>query len=188
MRTIETLNEAERPVTRRRRGSDGSSLRDRVVIIATVIGVIVFVLVGLPYLKHDLPPEGRRVEISGDIKPDPDRDMVRAWLHANCRDPHPREIRWWPARTLDEFYRQQLMSAKEAAEDDPEFFDYVEQLEQDGPERVCRLKYRAHNEVGAAVAYDQMFTLRAGRVRPIRNDSSGAKTMRRYFPEDGGDP
>ena len=188
MRTIETLNEAERPVTRRRRGSDGSSLRDRVVIIATVIGVIVFVLVGLPYLKHDLPPEGRRVEISGDIKPDPDRDMVRAWLHANCRDPHPREIRWWPARTLDEFYRQQLMAAKEAAEDDPEFFDYVEELEHDGPQRVCRLKYRARNEVGAAVAYDQMFTLRAGRVRPIRNDSSGAKAMRRYFPEDGGDP
>src|SRR5580698_11363608 len=101
MRTIETLNEAERPVTRRRRGSDGSSLRDRVVIIATVIGVIAFVLVGLPYLKHDLPPEGRRVEVTGDIKPDPDRDAVRAWLHANCRDPHPREIRWWPARTLD---------------------------------------------------------------------------------------
>ncbi len=188
MRTIETLNEAERPVVRRRRGSDGSSLRDRVVITATVIGVIAFVLVGLPYLKHDVPPEGRRVSVTGDIRSDPDRDAVRNWLHANCRDPHPREIRWWPARTLDEFYRQQLISAKEAAEDDPEFYDYVEQLEHDGPERVCRLKYRARNEVGAAVQFDQMFTLYNGRVRPIRNDSSGARAMRKYFPDDGGDP
>ena len=60
MRTIETRDEAERPVApQRRRGrSDGSSLRDRVVIISTVLGVIAFVLIGLPYLKRDLPAEG----------------------------------------------------------------------------------------------------------------------------------
>ena len=104
MRMIETRDEAERPVAQRRRGrSDGSSLRDRVVITATVLGVIVFVLIGIPYLKRDVPAEGRRVAATGDLTPDPDRDAVREWLRANSNDPHPRELRWWPARTLDEF-------------------------------------------------------------------------------------
>ena len=59
MRPIETRDVAERPVaSRHRRGSDGASLRDRVVITATVLGVLIFVLVGLPYLKRDLPAEG----------------------------------------------------------------------------------------------------------------------------------
>jgi hypothetical protein len=189
MRAIETRDEAERPVAHRRRGrSDGSSLRDRVVITVTVIAVIAFVLVGLPYLRRDVPPESRPVPLVGDITPDPDRDAVRAWLRANSGDPHPRELRWWPARTLDEFYRQQLMAAKDAAEDDPELFDFVEQLEREGPNRVCRFKYRTKNEVGAAISHDDLFSLRGGSVRKIRADSSAAGGMRKYFPDDAGDP
>jgi hypothetical protein len=190
MRAIETRDEAERSVAHRRRGrSDGSSLRDRVVITATVIGVIVFVLIGLPYLRvHDVPPEGRPVPLPGDVASDPDRDAVRAWLRDNSGDAHPRELRWWRARTLDEFYRQQLMAAKDSAEDDPEMYDFVEQLESQGPDRVCRLKYRIKNDVGAAVSHDDLFSLRGGSVRRLRSDSSVANGMRKYFPDDAGDP
>jgi hypothetical protein len=192
MRTIETRDEVDRPVAHRKRGrSDGSSLRDRVVIIATVLGVIVFVLIGIPYLKRDLPPEGQRVVATGDPSQDPDRDAVRGWLQANSKDPHPREILWWPARTLDELYRHQLAAAKDAAEDsgddDPELRDYVEQLEHDGPERVCRLKYRTKNDLGAQVPHDDMFVFRSGRVRPVRNDTAVASAMRKYFPDDAGE-
>jgi hypothetical protein len=189
MRTIETRDETDRPVAHKRHArSDGSSLRDRVVITATVVGVIVFVVVGIPYLKRDLPAEGLPVAATGDLNADPDRDAVRDWIHANYRDPHPREIRWWPAQTLDELYRRQLTAAKDAAEDDPQLFDYVEQLEHDGPSRVCRLKFRPRNEVGAQVPHDDLFVLRNGRVRPVRNDSSEATAMRKYFPDDGGEP
>jgi hypothetical protein len=189
MRPIETRDEAERPVaSRRRRGSDGTALRDRVVIIATVLGVIIFVLIGLPYLKRDVPAEGLRVDATGDLRPDADRDAVRGWLHANYNDPHPRELRWWPTRTLDELYRRQVTAAKDASEDDPELLDYAEQLEQEGPLRVCRLRFRVKNEVGAAVSHDELFALRGSHVRPIRSDSSEAGAMRKYFPDDAGEP
>jgi hypothetical protein len=190
MRMIETREEAERPVSsQRRRGrSDGSSLRDRVVITSTVLGVIVFVLIGIPYLKRDLPADGLRVAATGDLTPDPDRDAVREWLHANYHDPHPRETRWWPARTLDDLYRRQLMAAKDAAEDDPQLLDYTDELERDGPQRVCRLKFRTKNEIGAQVSHDELFVLRGGHVRPVPSESSEAGAMRKYFPDDAGGP
>jgi hypothetical protein len=189
MRTLEPRDEAARPVAPRRHArSDGSSLRDRVVIFATVIGVIAFVLIGLPYLKRDLPAEGVSVPATGDINSDPDRDAVREWLQTKCRDPHPREIRWWPARTLDELYRRQLIAAKDAAEDDPQLLDYVTQLEQDGPQRVCRFKFRTKNEVGAQESHDELFALRGSRVQPVRADSAEARAMRKYFPDDAGEP
>jgi hypothetical protein len=188
----ETREPAEQPVARHRRGSDGSSLRDRVVITTTVLGVLAFVAVGLPYLKRDLPAEGLRVPVIGDVTPDPDRDAVRAWLQANCDDPHPREIRWWPARTLDELYHRQLTAAKDAVEDsngdDPQLLDFVEQLQHDGPDRVCRLKFYTRSEVGAHIARDELFILRGGRVRPVRNNTSLASAMRKYFPDDAGEP
>lgn len=189
MRTIETRDETERPISHKRHArSDGSSLRDRVVITATVVGVIVFVVVGIPYLRRDLPAEGLPVVATGDLNADPDRDAVRAWIRADYHDTEVREIRWWSARTLDELYRRQLTAAKDAAEDDPQLFDYVEQLEHDGPSRVCRLKFRTRNEVGAQVPHDDLFVLRGGRVHPVRNDSSEATAMRKYFSDGGGDP
>jgi hypothetical protein len=189
MRTIEPQDQGERPAVHRRRGrSDGSSLRDRVVIMATVLGVIIFVLIGLPYLKRDLPAEGLPVAATGDLTSDPDRDAVRGWILANDHDPHPREIRWWPARTLDELYRRQLAAAKEGADDDQDLSDYADQLEHDGPSRACRLKYRTRNEVGAEVPHDDLFVLRGSRVRPVRGESTQAGAMRKYFPDDGGEP
>ncbi|HXY34734.1 MAG TPA: hypothetical protein VEI07_10940 [Planctomycetaceae bacterium] len=193
MKTIEPRDDAQRQVERHRRGrTDGSSPRDRIVITATVAGVIAFVLIGIPFLKRDLPNEGRPVAAAGDLNADPDRDAVREWLHANYADPHPREIRWWPARTLDDLHRKQLLAAKDAAEDsgddDPELRDYAEQLERNGPDRVCRLKFYTKNEVGALIRHDELFTLRGGRVRLVPGDTTVADAMRKYFPEDGGQP
>ncbi len=190
MRTFETRDDVERPISsqRRRARSDGHSLRDRVVITSTVLGVIIFVAVGLPYLKRDLPAEGLPVETPVDLGTDPDRDAVRGWLHSNYHDPYLREVRWWPARTLDEFYRRQLAAAKEVAEADPEFGDFVEQLEHDGPSRTSRMKYRTKNEVGAQISHDDLFIIRGNRVRPVRGNSSEASAMRKYFPDDRGEP
>jgi hypothetical protein len=179
----------ERPVEHHRRGrSDGSSPRDRFVITLTVAGVLLFVLIGIPYLKRDLPAEGRPVAAADDLNSDPDRDAVRLWMHANYDDPHPREIRWWPARSLDELHRQQLIAAKDAAEDDPELLDFAQQLEKDGPQRVCRLKFRTKNEVGGQVAHDDLFVMRGNRIHPVRGDSSEANAMRKYFPDAAGEP
>jgi hypothetical protein len=158
------------------------------VISATVIGVIAFVLVGIPYLKRDLPAEGLPVPATGDINSDPDRDALREWLHAKFDDPHLREIRWWPARTLDELYRRQLIAAKEAAADDSELRDYADQLEHNGPQRVCRLKFRTKSEAGAQTPHDDLFVLHGSRIRAVRGDSSEAGAMRKYFPEDAGEP
>ncbi|HET6327266.1 MAG TPA: hypothetical protein VFG04_21470 [Planctomycetaceae bacterium] len=190
MRTFETRDDVERPISsqRRRARSDGHSLRDRVVITATVLGVIIFVAVGLPYLKRDLPAEGLPVETTGDLGADSDRDVVRGWIRTNYADPHPREVRWWPARTLDEFYRRQLAAAKEVAEDDPDFSDFVEQLEHDGPSRASRMKYRTRNKVGAQISHDDLFIFRGSRVRPVRGGSSEASAMRKYFSDDRGQP
>jgi hypothetical protein len=190
MRVIPTQdNVGERPVEHRRRGrSDGSSPRDRLVITLTVAGVLTFVLFGIPYLKRDLPNEGQRVTLADDLNPDPDRDAVRHWLHANYDDPHPRELRWWPTRSLDELHRDQLMAAKDAAEDDPALLDYAEQLEKDGPPRVCRLRFRTKNEVGGQVTHDGLFIVRGSRIRPVKSDSSEAHAMLKYFPDDTGEP
>ncbi len=189
MRTFDTQSEAPRPAAPRHHGrSDGSSPRDRLVITATVIGVVVFILIGIPYLKRDLPNEGRPVASAGDFNADPDREAVRQWLRANLNDPHPREIRWWPARTLDDLYRRQLMAAKDAAEDDPQLLDYADELERNGPLRVCRLKFRPKNELGAQVPRDELFVVRGGRVSPVKSDSSEAGAMRKYFPDDAGEP
>ncbi len=181
-----TVERPHSPSQRRRARSDGHSLRDRVVITATVLGVIIFVAVGLPYLKRDLPAEGLPVDTTGDLGADPDRDAVRGWIRTNYADPHPREVRWWPARTLDEFYRRQLAAAKEVAEDDPDFGDFVEQLEHDGPSRQAVRSTARGTKSEQKISHDDLFTFRGSRVRPVRGDSSEASAMRKYFPDDHG--
>jgi hypothetical protein len=80
------------------------------------------------------------------------------------------------------------MAAKDAAEDDPELLDYTDELERDGPQRVCRLQFRTKNEVGGQLSHDELFVLRGSRVRPVRSDSTEAGAMRKYFPDDAGEP
>ncbi len=193
----------DRPRSRGRRGTDGSAFRDRFVIAMTAIGVALFLVLGIPLLKEkeevsgarpaaestskrELPStiESTRVP-AGDSERDADRAAVRQWLAAHGDDPHPREIRWWPVRELRELYQRQIQAAREAAEDDPQLDDLVSELEQQGPDRVCRLKYRTHDATGAHVSRDELFTVRGGKVARIRANSSLATAARRYFDGDG---
>jgi hypothetical protein len=214
-------------VHHRHGGHGGGTLRDRVVIWTVIIGVTLFLVIGTPYLKLHMSPEGAVVNAIGrgdvdsdrdanrdrdpDREPihdavrapvhdtdraplrepdrgDPDRDAVRRWLRANGDDPRPREIRWWPTRELTRLYQQRLDAAKEAAEDDPSLSDQVDEIEQDGPDRVCRLKYRTQNQAGDEVAGDDLFIIRQGKARRLAKNSSLASAARRYFPDGEGVP
>jgi len=187
-----------------------------------IIGVILFLVFGAPYLKRHMSPDGAIVNAIGggdvdsdrdsnrdrdphrdqdrpaihdrdrpplhDTDRDPDLDAVRRWLRANGNDPRPREIRWWPTRELTKLYQQRLDAAKEAAEDDPTLADQVEDIEQDGPDRVCRLQYRTKSEAGEEIACDDLFVVRQGKARRLTRNSSLANAARRYFPDGEGVP
>jgi hypothetical protein len=176
--------------------------------------VILFLVFGAPYLKRHMSSEGAVVNAIGrgdadrdsnrdrdrdhdadrdrpplhDPDRDPDRDAVRRWLRANGDDPRPREIRWWPTRELTKLYQQRLDAAKEAAENDPTLADQVEDIEHDGPDRVCRLKYRTKNEADDEITCDDLFVMRQGKARRLARNSSLASAARRYFPDAEGVP
>jgi hypothetical protein len=50
------------------------------------------------------------------------------------------------------------------------------------------LQFRTKNEVGGQSSHDELLVLHGGRVRPVRSDSSVAGAMRKYFPDDAGEP
>jgi hypothetical protein len=173
----------------------GKSLRDRVVIGSTVIGVGLFVVFGIPYLKQNLSTgieslnaiaNPRKTIVDPSKEPsngadDRDRHAVRDYLRANLDDPHPREIQWWPARELVELHRQRLESARAASTDEPELDEYIDQLERDGPDRVCRLRYAVRNSSGTEVPADDLFVIRNGRARRLRKGSATERSARAYF-------
>jgi hypothetical protein len=173
-------------------GFKGGTLRDRVVISTVVIGVGLFLFVGMPYLKHEIPPEDAVLNSigGGDVPAtrDADREAVRSWLRANTSDPHPHEIRWWPAHELVELHQQRLRAAREAAEDDPSWQEQVRAIEKEAPDRVCRLKYRIRNDAGDDVTRDDLFTLRDGKAHYMSRNSSLAQTALRFFADDEGAP
>ena len=114
---------------------------------------------------------------------DPDRDAVRRWLRENGDDRQPREIRWWPAHALESVYRERIAAAREAAEDDPRLADEAQQLEEDAPDRVCRLKYRTKNGAGQEITRDELFLLQSGKARLLAGDSSLAIAARKAFAD-----
>jgi hypothetical protein len=225
---------------RRRSGHGGGTRRDHVVTSTVIVGVILFLIFGAPYLKRHMSLDGALVNaIDGrdaradrepvrdpiddtdrrpihdtvhdpardpirdqvrdpDRRPvhepirdsarDADRDAVRRWLRANGDDPHPHEIRWWPTRELTKIYQQRLDAAREAADDDPTLADEVADIEQDGPDRVCRLQYRTMNAAGHEIACDDLFVVRQGKARRVTRSSSLASAARRYFPDGEGVP
>jgi hypothetical protein len=219
-------------VHHRHGGHGGGTRRDHVVTSTVIVGVILFVLFGAPYLKRHMSPDGALVNAIGsgeadsdrdsnrdrDRNPrrdqdrpvtrdpersavhdrdrpplpeadhDSDRDAVRRWLRANGDDPRPREIRWWPTRELTKLYQQRLDAAKEAAEDDPTLADQIDEIQEDGPDRVCRLQYRAENKAGEEIACDDLFVVRQGKARRVTRNSSLASAARRYFPDGEGVP
>jgi len=174
----------EAPRRQRRGGRSGRSLRDRVVISTTFIGVVLFLLLGTPLLKRQLPPGSNILNAIGDLGVDRDRSAVRDWIRANGDDPQPQEIHWWPARDLVELHEQRLAAAREAAADDPDLADLVDQLEQNPPDRVCRLIYRTKNQAGDETTRDELFAVRSGKAHPLPRTSSLAIAARKYFPND----
>lgn len=159
-------------------------MRDRVVISTTIIGVVLFLILGTPLLKRQLPPGSNILNAIGDLAADPDRGAVRDWIRANSDDPHPQEVRWWPARDLVELHEQRLAAAREAAADDPDLADLVDQLEQNPPDRVCRLIYRTKNDAGDETTHDELFAVGSGKAHPLSRSSSLAIAARKYFPND----
>ena len=174
----------ETPRRQRRGVRSGRSLRDRVVISTTIIGVVLFLLLGTPLLKRQLPPGSNIVNAIGEVGVDRDRSAVRDWIHNNCDDPQPQEIRWWPARDLVELHEQRLAAAREAAADDPDLADLVDQLEQNPPDRVCRLMYRTKNDGGDETTHDELFAVKGGKAHPLSRSSALANAARKYFPND----
>jgi hypothetical protein len=184
--------------------------RDRVVISTVVIGVGLFLFVGMPYLKHNLltgdavlnsigngeapvtrnserdAPAIREHDREAPATRDPDREAVRAWLRANTNDRHPQEIRWWASHELIQLHQQRLRAAREAAAEDPSWNEQVLAIEKETPDRVCRLKYRIRNEAGDDVTRDDLFTLRDGKAHYMSRNSSLAQTALRFFADDQG--
>lgn len=185
-------------------GGHKGTRRDHVVISTVIVGVALFLLVGTPYLKRHISPDGSIVNSigrgDGERRSDPahdrdfdrpgdqdhDRDAVRRWLRENEDDPSPQEIRWWPARELGQLHKERLEAAREAAEDDPRLAQQVEVLEDAGPDRVCRFQYRATNAAGRQITRDELFVLQDGKARLLARDSSLALAARKSFP-DGND-
>jgi hypothetical protein len=189
MRTLEPQQEFRQPEAHPRHAKpSGSNLRDRVVIWSTVILVAAFLGFVVLYVNHEPAPREEAVATIGDPPADPERQAVRDWLRRNADDPHPRELRWWPARDLVELHRQRLKAARNSALEDDDQDGYVEQLEREGPERVCRLKYRTINEVGAQVSADDLFVIRNGRAVALRKGTARENAARRYFSDDSGTP
>lgn len=167
-------------------GHAGGTRRDHVVTSTVIIGVALFLLVGTPYLKHHMSSESAIVNaIGGDGDRDSAREAVRRWLRENGDDPRPHEIRWWPPRELAKPHHERRGAAREAAEDDSR---RTEEVAEESPDRVCRLKYRSRNDAGDEITRDDLFVLREGKARLLAKDSSLAIAARRSFPDGEGLP
>ena len=76
------------------------------------------------------------------ILPDPDKAAVEEWLRMNLDDPNWTEVRWWPAK---EIIKQQVGKI---------------------PARVCRLRFRSKNPLGAMMLWDEIFIIQQdGKVK-----------------------
>jgi hypothetical protein len=179
----EEREEEYRPRHSGPRTHDGGSRRDHVVISTVIIGVILFLVIGTPYLKHHLPPDGSLVNsISGD---DADREAVRHWLRDNADDPQFREIRWWPPRRLS------ATDDRREANADRRDSDRRENDRRDDDrsgDRVCRMQYRERTANGDDVDRDDYFVIRDGQARLLSRNSSLAVAARRSFADRDGLP
>ena len=81
----------EAPRRQRRGGRSGRSLRDRVVISTTFIGVVLFLLLGTPLLKRQLPPGSNILNAIGDLGVYWDRSAVRDFVAPTATIPSRRK-------------------------------------------------------------------------------------------------
>jgi hypothetical protein len=168
-----------RPDRDRGRGYRGGTRRDHVVVSTAIIGVILFLILGMPYIKRHLANEAAILNSigGGDLGPESDREAVRQWLRDNGDDPHPREIRWWPSHEVSKLDRERREASRE---DVP--------VEHRSGDRVCRLQYREQAADGNEISRDDLFLVSHGKVRLLAKDSSMALAARRSFADDDGVP
>ena len=194
----EEREEEYRPRTRGHRPPDGGSRRDHVVISTVIVGVILFLVIGTPYLKRHLPADGSLVNaIGGDS--DADREAVRHWLRDNADDPQFREIRWWPPRqsSANDDRREAYADRRDGDRRDGDRRD--SNRDSDRPDRdrrdddrsgdrVCRMQYRERTANGDDVTRDDYFVVRDGRAHLLSRNSSLAVAARRSFADNDGLP
>jgi hypothetical protein len=174
------------------RPPDGGSRRDHVVISTVIIGVILFLVIGTPYLKRHLPPDGSLVNSIGG---DTDREAVRHWLRDNADDPQFHEVRWWPPRRLsdnddrrDAYADRRDSDRRDGAGQDGDRRDGARRDDDRSVDRVCRMQYRERSANGDDVNRDDYFVIRDGRARLLSRNSSLAVAARRSFADADGLP
>jgi hypothetical protein len=169
------------------RPPDGGSRRDHVVISTVIIGVILFLVIGTPYLKHHLPPDGSLVNSIGG---DADREAVRHWLRDNADDPEFRETHWWPARRLsaNDDRREAYDDRRDGDRRESDRPNYDKRDDDRSGDRVCRMQYRERTASGEDVNRDDYFVIRDGRARILSRNSSLAVAARRTFADSDGLP
>jgi len=177
------------------RPPDGGSRRDHVVISTVIVGVILFLVIGTPYLKRHLATDGSLVNSIGGGDPDADREAVRHWLRDNADDPQFREIRWWPPRRLSANDDRREANADRHDSDrqgtDRQGSDRQGSDRRDDDrsgDRVCRIQYRERTANGDDVTRDDYFVVRDGRARVLSRNSSLVVAARRSFADSDGLP
>jgi hypothetical protein len=179
------------------RPPDGGSRRDHVVISTVIVGVILFLVIGTPYLKRRLATDGSFVNSIGG---DADREAVRHWLRDNADDPQFREIRWWPPRPLSatDDHRDAYADRRDGDRRDGDRRDSdrrdSDRRDSDrrddnrSGDRVCRMQYRERTANGDDVTRDDYFAVRDGRAHLLSRNSSLAVAARRAFADNDGLP
>jgi hypothetical protein len=175
------------------RRPSGRSLRDRVVISVTIIGVALFLVAGAIFVKRptpinepdDQPTKERATPIETSTS-DRDRNAVRDWFRQHTDDPRPQELRWWPARDLVELHQKQLEALRQYADADPRYDSLLDQMEQSHPDRVCRMRFRTTTQDGNSVTRDELFVIRRGKAELLLKNTSAERSARQYFPDNEG--
>lgn len=109
----------------------------RKVVLVASLAVTVAVIVVAAKLAWPTASKGLTT-VRDNLTVDHDMAAVRAYLRENLNDPHWEEVKWWPARIGNNYYKN---------------------------ERVCRLKYRAKTGPFLRL-HDQTFIIAADGVRP----------------------
>jgi hypothetical protein len=203
-------SEADRSYSAKRRRSRAFA------IIAALAAVVCFLVLGL-FLAFEQAGNPRK----GDLKSvaaavaavlphgDPDLTAVRAWLKENLNVADWEEVRWWPAQDMVQWKQDEVILARfrrdEAksqvdgknaagqfwAKELKEREDDLRSKENEPPTRLCRLKYRAKNAVGATEIYDEFFEIRGGKAElwvpygyvDKSNQAFFRSKARKFFPD-----